>query len=91
MVDIPETITAIHSREERYEKLEILFYNDVQKTQILRAIDELSWRPECQVEIATVDEGEGRGFVAVEFHDDYDKEAGLFFDALIRKLGIDRC
>jgi hypothetical protein len=43
------------------------------------------------VEISTVDEGNGRGFVCVEFHDDYDKEAGTLFDALMKRLGIDRC
>ena len=91
MFDILDSITAIHSHEERYEKLELLYRNEAEKRKILDAIGELDYRKECQVEISNVDEGEGRGFISVEFHDDYDKEAGPFFDALIGKLGIDRC
>ncbi|WP_300365564.1 hypothetical protein [Hydrogenimonas sp.] len=91
MSDILDAITAIHSHEERYEKLELLYKNDEEKQKILDAIDRLHYRKECQVEISNVDEGDGRGFISIEFHDDYDKEAGPFFDALIRELGIDRC
>jgi hypothetical protein len=91
MSDILNTMTAIHSHEERYEKLELLYRNEKEKKKILDAINTLHYRDECHVEIATVDEGEGHGFVSIEFHDDYDKEAGPFFDALIKKLGIDHC
>jgi len=91
MSDILDAITAIHSHEERYEKLELLYRNEDEKRKILNALDKLHYRKECQVEISDVDEGNGRGFISIEFHDDYDKEAGPFFDALIKKLGIDRC
>jgi hypothetical protein len=91
MSDILDHITAIHSHEERYERLELLYRDEAEKKRILDAIGTLSWRPECQVEVSTVEEGGGRGIVSVEFHDDYDKEAGPFFDALMKKLGIARC
>jgi len=91
MSDILDTITAIHSHEERYEKLELLFRNEEEKKKILDTIDTLHYRDECQVEITIVEEDEGHGFVSIEFHDDYDKDAGPFFDALIKKLGIDHC
>ncbi|WP_201352973.1 hypothetical protein [Hydrogenimonas urashimensis] len=91
MPDILDNITAIHSHEERYDKLELLYRNEAEKKKILNAIDRLNYRKECQVEISDVREGENRGFIAVEFHDDYDKEAGPFFDALMKTLGIDRC
>ncbi|WP_456380649.1 hypothetical protein [Hydrogenimonas sp.] len=91
MTDILDTITAIHSHEERYEKLELLYGNEKERKKILDTIDRLDYRKECQVEISDVKEGEERGFIAVEFHDDYDKEAGPYFDALMEKLGIDRC
>ncbi|WP_353662362.1 hypothetical protein [Hydrogenimonas sp. SS33] len=91
MTDITDHITAIHSHEERYEKLELLYRNAEEKARILDAIASTPWRKECQVEISTIEEGEGRGIVSVEFHDDYDKEAGPFFDVLMKKLGIDRC
>lgn len=91
MSDILDAITAIHSHEERYEKLELLYRNEEEKQKILDAIGDMSYRKECQVEISNVMEGDGRGFISVEFHDDYDKEAGPYFDALMKKLGIDRC
>ncbi len=91
MSDILDAITAIHSHEERYEKLELLYRDDRQKHTILQAIAQTPYRKECQVEISTIEEGAGRGIVSIEFHDDYDKEAGPFIDALIEKLGIDRC
>ena len=91
MSDILDHITAIHSHEERYERLELLYHDEAQKRKILDTLESLSWRPECQVEVSTVEEGEGRGFVSIEFHDDYDKEAGPLFDALMKKLGIARC
>ncbi|BDY12147.1 hypothetical protein [Hydrogenimonas cancrithermarum] len=91
MSDILDSITAIHSHEERYEKLELFYKDENEKQKILDTVDQLSWRPECQIEICSVEEGDGRGFVSIEFHDDYDKEAGAFFDTLIHRLGIDRC
>jgi len=91
MPDILETIKAIHMQEERYSKLELIYSNIEEKEKIYNAIKEVSCRQECQVEISDNDEGENRGFVCIEFHDDYDKESGPFFDALISKLGIDHC
>jgi len=91
MSDILDHITAIHSHEERYERLELLYRNEEEKRKILDAIGELAVPKEAQVEIGDVMEGDGHGFIAVEFHDDYDKQAGPYFDALMKKLGIDRC
>ena len=91
MSDILDHITAIHSQEERYEKLELLYRSEEEKKKILDAVGTLDCRRECQLEISTIDEGSGHGIVSVEFHDDYDKEGGPFFEKLIRKLGIDRC
>lgn len=91
MADIIETIKAIHTQEERYSKLELIYKNSLEKEKILNILNELSYRKECQVEISDNQEGDGYGFICIEFHDDYDKESGLFFDALISKLGIDHC
>ena len=91
MADILENIKAIHTQEERYSKLELIYNNSKDKERIYDALKELNCRKECQVEISENEEGENRGFVCIEFHDDYDKESGPFFDALINKLGIDRC
>ncbi|SFP90629.1 hypothetical protein [Hydrogenimonas thermophila] len=91
MPDILETIKAIHTQEERYSKLELIYNNSNEKEKIYSALKELTYRKECQVEISDNEEGKNRGFVCIEFHDDYDKESGPFFDALISKLGINRC
>jgi len=91
MKDCIETIKAIHVQEERYSKLELLYKSNLEKEEILNTLNELSYRKECQVEISDNQEGDGYGFICIEFHDDYDKESGPFFDELISKLGIDRC
>jgi len=91
MPDILKTIKAIHTQEERYSKLELIYRNSKEKEKIFNALQELSCRKECQIEISDNEEGETEGFVCIEFHDDYDKESVPFFDALITKLGIDHC
>jgi hypothetical protein len=91
MSDILENIKAIHTQEERYSKLELIYNNSKEKEKIYNALKELSYNKECQVEISDNEEDEARGFICIEFHDDYDKESGPYFDALISKLGIDCC
>ena len=91
MSDILDAIVAIHSHEEHCEKLELLYRNEEEKRNIYEALVEARCREESQIEIETIDEGEGYGFISIEFHDDYDKDADPFFDTLIKKLGIDRC
>ncbi len=91
MPDILDSITAIHSREERYAKLELLYRSEKEKKKIFDALKDLNYRKECSVEVSDTKESDGSGIVCIEFHDDYDKESGPFFDALITKLGIDRC
>ncbi|WP_456403157.1 hypothetical protein [Hydrogenimonas sp.] len=91
MPDILDSITAIHSREERYARLELFYHTPEQKQKIFDALGTLSCRKECHMAIDDIQESDGRGIVSIEFHDDYDKESGPFFDALIARLGIDRC
>ncbi|BBG65568.1 hypothetical protein NNO_0865 [Hydrogenimonas sp.] len=91
MPDILDSITAIHSREERYARLELLYRSEEEREKIFDALNRLSYRKECNVEVSDTNERDGRGIVSIEFHDDYDKESGPFFDSLMRKLGIDRC
>jgi len=91
MSDILDAIVAIHSREERCEKLELLYRNEEEKRKIYEALVGTRCREENRIEIETIDEGEGHGFISIEFHDDYDNDADPFFDTLIKKLGIDRC
>ncbi len=91
MPDILDSITAIHSREERYARLELFYRSPEQKERIFEALETLSCRKECRIRIDDIQESEKSGIVSIEFHDDYDKESGPFFDALIARLGIDRC
>ncbi len=91
MPDILDSITAIHSREERYARLELLYRSEEERQKIFDALDELDHKKECSFEVSDTKESDGRGIVTIELHDDYDKESGPFFDAVIKKLGIDRC
>ncbi len=91
MPDILDSITAIHSREERYARLELLYRSAKEREKILETIEDTLPPRESRIEVSDTKESEGGGIVSIEFHDDYDKESGPFFDAVIEKLGIDRC
>ena len=86
-----QPIEAIHAHEERYEKLELVYHNAKERAKIFEAMKDLKWRSECDVTVTDVEEGNDHGFVCIEFHDDYDKEAGPYFEALMKRLGIDHC
>ncbi len=91
MPDILDSITAIHSREERYAKLELLYRSQSEREKIFDAISKSPVQTDSRVEVGETKESEQRGIIFLEFHDDYDKESGELFDIVIAKLGIDRC
>ncbi len=91
MADILDSITAIHSREERYAKLELLYRSPKERESILDVIEKTPLPKGSNIEVSDTVEESGNGIVSVEFHDDYDKEAGPLFDTIIKRLGIDRC
>jgi len=67
--------------EERYSKLELLCNDNCQEA--LSIIEELLAKYKLTPELFIED-----GVIEVEFHDDYDKRAGPFYEELAQKLGI---
>lgn len=86
-------IEAYHEMEERYAMLEIKFFDKDQSSQIneavIKAIKEFEVSPDIVIEHSN--ENENEGIYIVEFHDDYDRESGDFFEKIIQDLGIGRC
>ena len=86
-------IEAYHEMEERYAMLEIKFFDKEQSSQInkaiVTAIKEFEVSPDIMVEHDNDNPNEG--IYLIEFHDDYDKESGEFFEKIIKDLGIGHC
>lgn len=77
--------------EERYAKLEIDYDSLEEKKKICNLVNDLVAKykisPQITVEPKDVEKGE----YVIEFHDDYDKQAGPFFEELLHALGIQKC
>ncbi len=86
-------IEAYHEMEERYAMLEIRFFDKNQSLQInnavVNAIKEFEVSPDIVVEHNSDNQDEG--IYIIEFHDDYDKESGEFFEKIIKDLKIGQC
>ena len=77
--------------EERYARLELDYESVQEKKDICNLVNDLILKynisPQITVEPKTVETGE----YVIEFHDDYDKKAGPFFEELLSSLGIEKC
>ncbi len=86
-------IEAYHEMEERYAMLEIRFFTEEQKSQIKKvladSIKQYQLSPEIVVEYD--DNDNTHGMYIIEFHDDYDRESGDFFEKIIKDLDIGKC
>ena len=73
--------------------LEIKFFNKDQSSKInnavINAIKELEVSPDIMIEHNN--ENSDEGMYVIEFHDDYDKESGEFFEKIIKDLDINQC
>jgi hypothetical protein len=84
---------AYHEMEERYAMLEIKFFSEEQSKAInsvvTKAIKYFEVSPDIIVEHDANNKNEG--IYIIEFHDDYDKESGDFFEKIIKDLDIGQC
>ncbi len=84
---------AYHEMEERYAMLEIKYFNEEQSKEInsvvTKAIKHFEVSPDIMIEHD--DDNNDEGVFILEFHDDYDKESGAFFESIIKELNIDKC
>ncbi len=84
-------IKVYHEMEERYARLVIEYFTLDQKESIFNATNELIKEFSIYPSQTIQPKGEFQGEFTLEFNDDYDKNAGEFFDALIKKLNISKC
>jgi len=83
---------AYHESEERYARVEICFSTIEDRKKICDTLSTLI--EETKMSPATSimqDKGKESGEYNIEFHDDYDKESGDFFEELFSRLEIGAC
>lgn len=81
-------IRAYHQREERYQGLQLEFDGSEQmKETILNSVESVS----KQQGIAPMVNYFNEASIYLEFHDEYDREGGIYFSELLCQLGIDHC
>lgn len=82
------SIKAFHQREERYQGLQLEFDgSEALKKSILDAVDVVS----RQQGIAPAVNDFSPVSIYLEFHDEYDRDGGTYFSALLSRLGISHC
>ena len=77
--------------EERYSRLVIEYFTLKQKEDIFNATNALIKKFKVYPGQTIQPKGEFHGEFSLEFNDDYDKVAGDFFEAIIKKLDINKC
>lgn len=84
-------IDAEYRGEERYSKLSLAYANSDEEKQINDAIEEVTSQYSIKPQIYTSGISDGRKVIIVEYHDDYDRDAGEIFEKLMKKLDIKEC
>ncbi len=79
------------SMEERYARLEIDYNSVEEKKNICNLVNDLIVKHRISPQIEVKPSDLDHGSYIIEFHDDYDKKAGPFFEELLRSLGITKC
>jgi len=84
-------IDAEYRGEERYSKLSLAYANAEEEKKINDAIEEASAMFAIKPQIYTSGISDGRKVIVVEYHDDYDRDAGEVFEKIMKKLDIKEC
>lgn len=85
------SIDAEHRGEERYSKLSLAYANSDEEKRINDAIAEITPQFSLIPMIYTSKTCDGRKLIIIEYHDDYDRDAGAVFEQLMKKLDIKIC
>ena len=86
-----KNMCAIHEMEERYSRLVIEYHNLEQKERLFKVANEMMKKYKLHPIQTMLPEGDFKGKFCLEFHDDYRKEAGEFFEDILKKLDIEHC
>jgi hypothetical protein len=82
------SIDAEYKGEERYSKLSIAYANDEEKKTVDEAVNSVVPKHDLKPEMHTSDIANGRKVLVLEYHDDYDREAGVIFEEILKILDI---
>jgi len=86
-----QCIDADFKSEERYAKISISYSNEEELHTIENALKEASEGVTLEQSTYTTDITHHRKVFVIEYHDDYDREAGVVFEKLMHILGIKEC
>lgn len=84
-------IDADYKGEERYTKISLAYDTDEQYAQINDALSKVHEEHTLEKSLYRTTSSSGRHVLVIEYHDDYDREAGAIFEKLMTTLNIDRC
>jgi hypothetical protein len=85
------SIDAVYHGEERYSKLSLAYKTEKEHQDIESAITEATKGFSLDPQIYTTPVSNGKKVIVIEFHDDYDRDAGAIFDKMLDILGIKTC
>jgi hypothetical protein len=84
-------IKAYHEMEERYSRLVLNYYSNEQRKKICDSVAYIIEKSGIAPSLTVTPNKSLGGEYSIEFHDDYDKKSGVFFEELIKKLDISKC
>lgn len=84
-------IDAEYRGEERYSKLSIAFGTQEEEKIVNEAIEGIISQYKIQPNIYSSTISNGRKAIIIEYHDDYDRDAGVIFEKLMKILDIKEC
>jgi hypothetical protein len=84
-------IKAYHDMEERYSRLVMEYFTLEQKEEIFNTVNEMMKKFDIFPNQTMLPSGDFQGQFCLELHDDYNKEGGDLYEAILKKLNIDHC
>ena len=79
--------------EERYEGLQLVYGLNDEKDNILNAIEKVKKQTGLSPDIFENNDPNypEKRAIYLEFHDDYDREGGEFFEEVLKLLDVEKC
>ncbi len=86
-----QCIDAEYKGEERYTKISLAYSTPEQYQEINDALENVNKAHTLEQNIYESDISNGRKVIVIEYHDDYDRQAGAIFEKLMQTLKIEHC
>jgi hypothetical protein len=85
------SIKAYYRQEERYIGMNITYVDSADKVKIVDAVASNKNKYQVDPSVFESNKEDGSGGIYVEFNDDYDKDAGDFYEGVLKDLGVEKC